>query len=199
MAKVEEKDLLKHRIKLLALIGVFILPFVASWLAFYVFDYRPGNKNYGSLVQPPIPLAIPELVDRENKTLGPDFWNKWTFVVLDKNGCSELCRNNLHYLRQMRTALGRDMDRVQNVLITSQPLSITLTDFLQEYPKLKVINSTNEEVYRLFSLPEIDPGGVPILYLVDPLQNLMMTYPAVNDPSSILSDMRRLLKVSQIG
>ena len=36
-------------------------------------------------------------------------------------------------------------------------------------------------------------------YLIDPAGNLMMTYPAVNDPASILSDMRRLLKVSQIG
>ncbi len=199
MTQVEDKNLFKHRVKLLALIGIFLLPFIASWLAFYVFEYRPGSKNYGALVQPVKPLQMPELTDRDNNTLAPTFWNKWTFVLLDKQGCDQLCKDNLYYLRQMKTALGRDMDRVQNVLITSVPLSTELTRFLSDYPQVKVIISSDETVFRQFELPDLDPGAASVLYLVDPRQNLMMTYPAVNDPSSILSDMRRLMKVSQIG
>jgi predicted proteasome-type protease len=64
---------------------------------------------------------------------------------------------------------------------------------------LSVVNQNNHEFYNDFVLPGKVPGAEPMLYLIDPAGNLMMTYPAVNDPSSILSDMRRLLKISQIG
>ena len=42
-------------------------------------------------------------------------------------------------------------------------------------------------------------GKEPRLYLVDPAQNLMMHYPAENDPDLILDDIKKLMKLSQIG
>ena len=173
MAEQQEKSLLAHRIKFLALIAIFLVPFIASWLAFYVFDYRPGSKNYGDLVQPVRPLEFPLLNSRDNR--------------------------RLDYLRQMRVALGRDVNRVQNLLIMQNPVNRELDGFLTEYPNLTVIDQADQSLLESFRLPGIEPGETSILYLIDPAGNLMMTYPAVNDPSSILSDMRRLLKVSQIG
>jgi len=46
--------------------------------------------------------------------------------------------------------------------------------------------------------------GVPVaaagrIYLVDPLGNLMMSYPGDAPPKSILTDLERLLKLSHIG
>ncbi len=199
MAEQQEKSLLAHRIKFLALIAIFLVPFIASWLAFYVFDYRPGSKNYGDLVKPVRPLEFPLLTSRDNRALDDAFWNKWTFVLLDKGDCAKLCRDNLYYLRQMRVALGRDVNRVQNLLIMQNPVNRELDGFLTEYPNLTVIDQADQSLLESFRLPGIEPGETSILYLIDPAGNLMMTYPAVNDPSSILSDMRRLLKVSQIG
>ena len=37
------------------------------------------------------------------------------------------------------------------------------------------------------------------MYLVDPDQNLMMHYPAENDQYRVLEDIKKLLKLSQIG
>ncbi|MDJ0833872.1 MAG: hypothetical protein QNJ69_10150 [Gammaproteobacteria bacterium] len=199
MSEQQEKSLAVHRLKFLALISIFILPFIAAWVALYVFDYRPGSKNYGELVQPVRTLEFPALMARDNRQLDDEFWTKWTFVILDNGECAKLCRDNLYYLRQMRVALGRDVNRVQNLLIMKQAVNSELDTFLAEYPELTVIEQAEQSLLEKFRLPEREPGEASILYLVDPAGNLMMTYPAVNDPSSILSDMRRLLKVSQIG
>ncbi len=199
MKESEQKSLLIYRLKFIALILVFLLPFIGGWLAFYVFDYRPASQNYGELVQPVRSMVFPELVSTDGHRLEPEFWRKWSYVILVKGDCEELCRNNLYYLRQMRVALGRDMDRVQNVLISGQKVSDDLFKFLSEYPKLTVISQASQSLFKKFELAGIQPGEAPVLYLIDPAGNLMMTYPAVNEPSSVLSDIRRLLRISQIG
>ncbi|MEZ5600135.1 MAG: hypothetical protein R3F36_03615 [Candidatus Competibacteraceae bacterium] len=52
------------------------------------------------------------------------------------------------------------------------------------------------------SLPEAfgqpGPSG-DWVYLLDPLGNLLMRYPVTVNPSGILKDLRRLLRLSEIG
>ena len=199
MSEPKEKSLLIYRVKFIALIMVLVSPFIGGWLAFYVFDYRPVSQNYGELVQPVRPMSFPELSTEDGRLINSEFWNKWTFVVLANSDCKELCKNNLYYLRQMRVALGRDFDRVQNVLILGQEVDDELSKFLTEYPEMTVVSKAEKSLLNAFDLPGIQPGAEPVLYLLDPAGNLMMTYTAVNEPSSILSDMRRLLRISQIG
>ena len=90
--KAVSSPLLVYRIKFLALIGVFISPFIAGWLAFYVFDYRPVSKNYGEFVEPVRPMSFPVLSDFKGENRSSEFWHKWTFVILQKGDCDELCR-----------------------------------------------------------------------------------------------------------
>lgn len=197
--EAKSSSLLVYRVKFLALIGVFISPFIAGWLAFYVFDYRPVSKNYGELVQPVRSMSFPVLSDVKGDEIPPEFWSKWTFVILHKNDCDELCRKNLYFLRQMRTSLGRDMGRLQNVMMLAGQADQDLQSYISEYPNLTVIPDVGNEVFSSFDMPGIQVGETSMLYLMDPAGNLMMTYSAVNDPPSILSDLRRLLKLSQIG
>lgn len=199
MTEQENKKMLKHRIKFLALILVFLSPFVAGWLAFYVFEVRPGTNHYGTLVEPARPLSFLEINTADGQPLADDFWKKWTFVLIDNYDCQQLCRENLYYLRQMRIALGRDTDRVQNVIILANSVSSGLSSYLQDYPDLTVVHEASSPLIDMFKLTGIAAGEKPGLYLIDPAGNLMMTYPAENKPKSILSDIRRLLKVSQIG
>jgi len=48
-------------------------------------------------------------------------------------------------------------------------------------------------------LPEGSAGVGSHLWLVDPLGNLMMRFPADPDPAKIRSDLMKLLKASRIG
>jgi len=193
------KGRVKHRLKFIALILVFVSPFVAGWMALYVFKLHPDSNQYGTLVQPVKALTFPLAEALGGKKLTRDFWKKWTFVVIANDGCQQLCQKNIYYLRQMRIALGRDIDRLQNVLMTPQSLAPQFQQKLKDYPALTVIDHAPAGLIKLFSLPEHEPGLSPMLYLIDPAGNLMMTYPADNKPKSVLSDIQRLLKNSQIG
>ena len=195
------KKLLWHRVKFLALVTVFLSPFIGGWLALYVFDIKPTSGNYGTLIAPVKKMDWPRLETQDGNEHVGGFGRKWTLLLFAGDECAELCRSNLFYMRQLRTLLGRDTLRLQNVLISAQPLSDKTQIYLKEFPNLKVVQDYRDPaLYRQFELPEMgEVGATPKLYLVDPAQNLMMHYPAENDQNRVLEDIKKLLKLSQIG
>jgi hypothetical protein len=201
MSQQESKSLFWYRIKFLGLILVFLSPFIGGWLALYVFEVRPASGNYGTLIEPVKRLNWPPLETLDGEKLEAGFGRKWTFLLFAGASCDELCRNNLFYMRQIRTLLGRDTMRLQNVLITAQPLGDKMKIYLQNFPNLKVIEKNNDPaLYNQFYLQELgEVGSSPRIYLVDPDQNLMMYYPAENDQAQVLQDIKKLMKLSQIG
>jgi hypothetical protein len=201
MSQQESKSLFWYRVKLLGLIVVFLSPFIGGWLALYVFEVRPASGNYGTLIKPIRKLNWPILETMDGEKLTAGFGRKWTFLLFAGASCGEPCRNNLFYMRQIRTLLGRDTMRLQNVLITAQPLGEKMKIYLQNFPNLKVIvKNRDPALYELFYLQGLgEVGSSPRIYLVDPDQNLMMYYPAENDQAQVLQDIKKLMKLSQIG
>ncbi len=197
----DNKSQVWRRIKLIVLIGVFLSPYIGGWLAMYVFEIRPESKNYGNLVQPPLKVIWPVLNSRSGEQYANGFGKKWVFVMFTSKVCTEQCRSNLYYMRQIRILLGRDTTRLQNVLISAVPIGAEMEALLRDYPSLVVIdNFADEALYSQFKAPDMEEVGFsPRLYLVDPDQNYMMYYPAQNDQDRILEDIRKLMKLSQIG
>jgi len=197
----QPENLLWHRIKFLTLIAVFLSPFIGGWMALYVFDIKPPSGNYGSLVSPVKKLSWPPLQTIDDHKHPAGFGRRWTLLLFAGDSCAELCRSNLFYMRQLRTLLGRDTLRLQNVLITAQPLSEETKVYLREFPNLKVVQDYRDAaLYRQFYLEGFgEVGATPKMYLVDPDQNLMMHYPAENDQNRVLEDIKKLMKLSQIG
>ena len=114
--------------------------------------------------------------------------------------CDPNCRASLVKSRQVRLALDKDMDRVGRIfLYTGIP---TGADYLaREHRDLVAASIEGEGGARLLAA---FPGGdssrtTGKLYVVDPLGNLMMSYPADATPRSILTDLERLLRLSHIG
>ena len=109
--------------------------------------------------------------------------------------CDELCLKRLYDTRQVRTALDRDMDRVQRVLIADADCC-DLRMMRQLHPDLLMATPSAALDPLLNSLP--DPN-LHRIYLVDPLGNAMMFYPPDAPAKGLLEDMKRLLRLSQIG
>jgi len=197
----KNKSLFWHRAKLLAFIGVFLSPFIGGWMALYVFDVRPDNGNYGTLVEPVKRLSWPVIESTKGDIYENGLGRQWSFIMFSNGHCAELCQSNLYYMRQLRILLGRDTPRISNVFISSQPLSEELKTFFVDYPNLVVIEEVDEPaLFEQFQIRGEDAvGASPKLYLVDPDQNYMMHYPAENDQNKILEDIRKLIKLSQIG
>jgi hypothetical protein len=189
------------------LIVLALIFFAPLGLAFYLY-YGPGtwhpggHVNAGELVQPARPLPLAALPLWGSGTTDPNFLkHKWTFLYVLTGPCAEHCRSRLYDTRQVRLALDRDMDRVQRVLI-ADPGCCDARFVREQHPDLITIRASATAAPLLALLPGQDTPSdahAPRVYVIDPLGNLMMSYPADAKAKGMLEDMKRLLRLSSIG
>lgn len=179
------------------LVLVFVLPFTMA-ATLHLLNLKPSGKSYGNLVQPPISLAIPVLHNSQGKAFNPKQWSKiWSVVTLDDGQCAAPCKAQVHMLKQVHTSLNKESKRVQRVLMVPAVLNIEVFDALQkQYPDLIVLAGADAETAKFATEFNVASASV---YLVDPLGNLMMSYPDKFDPKGLRSDLTRLLKNSWAG
>jgi cytochrome oxidase Cu insertion factor (SCO1/SenC/PrrC family) len=170
-------------------------PFVLAYLTFYLWAPE-ARMNYGELIEParPLPDAPLTLADGQPFRFGA-LRGKWVLMLTAPGTCDESCQRALYHMRQVRRAQGKNMDRIERVwLITDDAaLDPALVRALEGMRFVRVAGST---VLREPALAGDRPGHI---YLVDPLGNLMLRFPHDADPSRILRDVSRLLRVSRIG
>ncbi len=180
-----------NRIKLLLLIGLFILPLAASYLAYYVWQ-PTARKNYGELIKQVDVRVAGVGLDGQPKDVA-SLKGKWVMVYVGSGGCLKPCQDLLYFMRQTRTAQGKEMDRVERLWL--------LTDDVAPAADLQTYHAGLH-----FLRPSVSP--VPqfvgsetgaYLYMIDPLGHLMMRWPQNPDPSRMIKDIKQLLKASQIG
>ncbi len=195
-----------------ALIGLALLFFAPLALAFFLYygaGWRPGGHvNHGELIDPPRPLpaiALPRVDPKDpgaQALTAPDFLKrKWTLLYWGAGACSQRCKTDLYDTRQVRTALNRDMDRVQRVFV-AQGECCDLAFLREQHPDLITVRATPEAapILELLHLaPSDDPAAADRVYLIDPLGNVMMVYRADARPKGMLEDLKRLLGLSQVG
>jgi hypothetical protein len=168
------------RAKLALLFLACASPFLLAWLA-YEMRWTGGGQsgNYGELV-PPRVLAGP---------LAP-LKGKWVLVTADAAACGAACERKLYVVRQSRRAQGKEMERIER-------LWLLLDEGKPRAELVAAIEGTH--IVRDASLARTLPGGGDGIYLVDPVGNLMMRFPAEADPARLIKDLQRLLKYSRIG
>ena len=185
----------RARLKLLLMGLFFALPFVLAWVAYW-FHWVPGRTgNYGELLRPrQVPDGGLMGLDGEPFSLA-SLRGKWVMLQFDTAACDAYCERKLYFMRQLRVAQGKDMDRVERVWVLTgdgapRPKLLAAIDGTNV---VRVSNSTLAAVFR--------HGGsvADHIYLIDPLGNLMMQFPRDPNPSKMLKDLQRLLKYSQIG
>jgi hypothetical protein len=174
----------RRRVKLALLGAFFALPIALAWLAWRL-DWAPGaSANYGELISPPRPLAGPPLAALRGR---------WVLVSFDAAACDAYCEKKHYFMRQVCRAQGRDQDRVERLWL--------VTDGARPRAELlAAIEGTRMEPAAGIAAAFPAAGAIADhIYLVDPLGNLMMRFPRDPDPSRILKDLQRLLKLSRVG
>jgi hypothetical protein len=191
----------KGRRMLVFLLVLFVLPILAV-LVMYQLDYRPGGSSHGELIAPPKALQVPAMQTLQGKPCRAEQWkNKWSMIYVSASGCAEECQKQVHMLRQIHVSMNKEIDRVQRLLLIPAPTDqAELAAIQKKYPDLVVL--TGSEAGALAQ--QLDLPGQPALtsgrvYLVDPLGNLMMSYPSDFKPKGLRGDMTRLLKYSWVG
>ena len=195
----------RGRRQLLALAALFFVPLaVAFWMYYGPTGWRPaGDASKGDLIDPARPLPEVALPTMDGGTTAPAFLRgKWTMLYVGDGLCDERCRKALYLTRQSRIALNKDMDRVQRMfLVTDRCCDRAF--LAAEHPDLVVARVEDAASAALLG-PFPVYGGVPLaaagrIYLVDPLGNLLMSYAATAPDKALLTDLKKLLRLSHIG
>lgn len=120
---------------------------------------------------------------------------RWQLLVTAPQGCDRDCQQLVYLARQLQIGLGRDASRATHALAVGQPVEAEYATRLQrEYPQLQ---------RYILHLPTYTQGaegnGAAQLWIVDPHGNLVLRYDPQVKGKDVLTDLRHLLKLSNIG
>ncbi|KEQ16634.1 hypothetical protein [Endozoicomonas numazuensis] len=181
---------------------VILMPALAMGLAWYFYFFGAqfvpdGRTNKGELLLPPV--SFESMALEKNKALFDlkALEGRWGILVFGSESCSDqACKDALYQTRQAHLALGRESDRVIRLFITPSSNPELNQSVLSEHPDLIWLGSTKESVLKALDNKEWPANG---FYIVDPLGNIMMKYQPGQYGGDLLKDLRKLLKVSNIG
>lgn len=185
------------RWKMLLVLLVCAAPVIASYFTYYV--VRPeGRRNFGQLIDPqhPLPDVQATALDGSKVNLR-SLKGQWLLVSLAGGTCDESCTRNLYLQRQLREGLGKEKDRLDWVWLVSDdvPLAQALRPALQTATVLRV----DPADLRRWLQPQDGAQLNQHLFLVDPMGNWMMRFPATltnEQVSQVKRDIERLLRAS---
>lgn len=167
-----------------------VVPVALAYVV-YAFALRESFTNYGELLPtrtaPPIAATLGDgAALRIDAPSGV-----WRVVVVAEVACDATCARQLYATRQARTIQGRERERVQRIWLATGSAAPSQA-LLAEHPDLVVARTTSEQVALL-------PRGPRSIYLIDPLANQVLAWPADPDIKATAADLARLLKASRIG
>ena len=187
----------RGRWRLLGLALVCAAPVIASYFTYYV--VRPeGRRNYGELIDPqrPLPPIPATALDGKAAPLSA-LKGQWLLLSVAGGGCDPACEQHLYLQRQLREGLGKEKNRMDWIWLVPDetPVRPALLPALSQAAVLRVPGE------QLSAWLQPAPGRQlhEHLYLVDPLGNLMLRFPAALDASSAPQakrDLDRLMRAS---
>lgn len=179
------------------LVLLFFGPLLAATLM-YLFggdEFRPARSvAHGELLAEPV--TLPDAGYRAGDGTAFTFHDKWSLIEVTAGDCTDACRESLYRTRQVRRALGKEMSRVQRLLVPTGAMPDG--DFLaREHPGVILIEAGTPA--RDVLEGALGPGSAGAVYIADPLGNVIMRFPAGTPMKDLHKDLSLLLKASRIG
>lgn len=187
----------RGRLVLVLVFAFFALPLAVAWVMNFTGDWAPtASANHGSLIEPVRPVELQGLVGLEGAAFDSSVLaHDWTLVYLHRGACDEACYNTLYKLRQVRLAQGKNIDRVQRLLLLAEPgMPAWVQEAQGHYPGMYIAGPAQADAAALAPFP-----GAGRVYLIDPLGQLMMEYSPQAEPKGMIEDLERLLRISYVG
>ncbi len=194
---VTERRTRVGRWKMMLVLAMCAAPVVASYLAYYVI--RPHAQSvFGTLIDPqqPLPDLNGTALDGNQVNLRT-LKGQWLLVTVGSGACDAGCQHYLYVQRQVRESLGREKERVDRVWLIDDgaPVPAALEPALVGATVLRVPKEPLTQWLQAGKGHAVSEH----LYLVDPLGNWMMRFPANLDMAGAAKakrDLDRLLRAS---
>lgn len=192
----------KNRRIIIVIFAMSIVPFGIAWYLSSNQAWMGGGTNNGQLIAPVVTTERNELTgfDDFSKENMDELKGHWILVnVIPKTDCNSVCQQAIHKTRQLRLMMNKDLTRIRRLVILIPEIK---TDSVKQWWKDDTrLISAKPASSLVEKLNTIRNGDIPdgMLIIMDPLGNLMMQYEPEFDPYEVKSDLRKLLKISQIG
>jgi hypothetical protein len=185
------------RWKMIAVLLVCAAPVVASYVTYYVI--RPeGRRNYGELINPQRPLPALQAATQDGKPVDlRSLKGQWLLMSVSGAACDPACQQRLYLQRQMREALGKEKSRLDWVWLVNDGAAIDSR--LQPALATSTVLRMADDALSQWLAPAAGQRLEDHIYLVDPLGNWMMRFPANMDAAGAAKakrDLERLLRAA---
>ncbi len=177
----------RNRLVVLGVFAVAVVPLLVAYVLFYSNrGSEPwGTTNNGVLLDPPIELAGLGLTGIGGGSALAE--RAWHLLVVSDADCVADCATALQQLRQLHVLLNKESTRVRRTLVFLGAVPTERVDELRaQYPELGYARGHPGPLHN----------GV---FIADPLGNVLLYYAFGQAGQPVLDDLKRLLKVSQIG
>ena len=197
VAQADAKRTSMGRFNMLMVLLACAAPVVASYITYYW--VRPeARRNFGELIQPTRAIPTIDAVRLDgNKMMLTDLKGQWLLVSVAGAGCDASCQQHLYLQRQILVGLGKERPRTEWVWLVNDKAEIpnTLLPALEEATVLRI----DPKALAQWLQPEANNKLEDHLYMVDPMGEWMMRFPAQLNTEGALKakrDMERLLRAS---
>lgn len=180
----------RGRRTILLIAAACMAPVVASYVVYYYYP-RSAQLNYGTLVRITPAPAVAGTFDDGSPFRLADLRGRWVLVAGGADGCGAACQRTLYAMRQAHTMQGKERERVVRVWLDTGGAQLP-PELRAQHPGLMIVRVSRAALAAL-------PGAHPGIWLIDPLGNLVLSYPSDPDIKGLARDLTRVLQASQIG
>ncbi|MBT1451447.1 hypothetical protein KJ365_11210 [Glaciecola sp. XM2] len=179
------------KLSFILLIIAFIVPVIMAKIALENDWFNKASTNRGQLLDP--------IIEAQDLLQGAE--TKWHFLYVIPAMCDAACDNAIYSINQVKTAIGRESDRVNAVFIATETSDQSALTKIAEISATQVLQQQKENVNKVFK-----DESVNAIFIADTLNNIVLKYPntpdeeqAIMDSRDMLADIKKLLKLSRIG
>jgi len=183
-----------------------LAPIVAAFVVYMNPQWWPSDSsNYGTLLSPqrPMPAASElRLTTLDGKPFDLEsLKGKWLLVAADGAACPESCARKLFITRNSHASQGKNVDRLARVWFITDD-AVVPDKVLEAYKGTVMVRVDPDQLARFLLARDTaagQPGLQDPIWVIDPLGNLMMQYPAEADGVRVRKDISKLVYNSRIG
>lgn len=189
---------------LLLIVALFTLPLASAWMMYTgAIRFAPEHtRNLGHLVLPAVPVDWSGVIASDSSPSEQLFDGFWVILYELPAACTRHCVELAAGLRQVHIASGLQRNRIRIALLLAPKQAETLGDeLLGIYPRFNLISRPGQDfsaALRHANSKRFSGNDEPVMYLVDPLGNIMMTYNGKDSPCMLSKDLNRLLTWSKL-
>jgi cytochrome oxidase Cu insertion factor (SCO1/SenC/PrrC family) len=189
VSEAESRKRRRSRAVLVTLFVLAIAPVAASYLLYYaVRDDGPwATSNRGDLLDGGVSARSLRAVSPASVSAATIDGHWWLLLVADGR-CEMACVDAADRLRTVHVLLNKDASRLRRGLLVRDPVDGD--------GGFAALAATDDGLARLDGTFAGIRSGI---YLIDPLGNVVLHYDYAAAGKPVLDDVKKLLKVSQIG